>query len=191
MVKHWILIGFFCIVCSNFINAQNEQLKKEIEQYILSIDTLITHDLSDVDTLRITAFHGSIIMGRKKFLGIPYNFKNGGGGDWSYFKQNSTNANQREWGDKIFYEYIFKTRHKITKNQEYRHIKEYYRDEKVIAVKREYGKTCWFPSKDADFRTTQITFYISDNDVIYYQKTGKVSRKHKKFLEQKYDVKIH
>jgi len=190
-MKYWIAIGLFYILCANSANAQNEQLIKEIEQYILNVDTLIKSDLSDVDTLEITVYHGSIYLTNKPFLGIPYSYIEGGGGEWSYFKQDLINGNRFKWGDEILYEEVLKSKHKITKRQWYQHLKEYYRDEKIVAVKKEYGKTCWFPSKDADFKTMQITLYINDNNVVYYQKIGRVSRKDKKFLERKYDIKIH
>ena len=182
MMKRWILLGFLFSVCFNFLIAQNNQLKEDIEMHILEIDSL--KDGAYV-------YHGSLYLGKKNFLGIRYNFKRGGGGEWKHYVLTPSDSTEKEQMEVIFYEYFFRTKHKITKVERYSHIKEYYREGKLIFLKRERGKSK-FLQKNKDHKVSNMLLYISEDNVIYYEKNGKIEneRKIKAFIKKKYNVKF-
>jgi hypothetical protein len=161
-------LSLFLVGCSTTRQAVmtfDDIASKETEQYISDVDRLIERDESKTDTFRIVEYHNSIVG------------KNAYGGIWEYVKQD-INAGPFDGGEKILYEEAF--------GWEY-HIKEYYRDEKRVAVIVAKVKI----SSEIDSETRQVTVYMNDNEVVYCQTNGRNIGNLKRILKQRYGLKIH
>ena len=157
-----------CSTTGKTVTACNDPASTETAQYISYVDDLIQRrDPRNTDMLE---FHQDVIGKSGYHVG----------GTWDYFRQDSINADPFatpfDWGDRILYE----------EDVERMHLKEYYRDGKLVAVIVAHDRI----SNEVNAETRQVVVYMNGNEMVYHRKNGRDSRKIKKILRQRYGMKI-
>ena len=162
-MRYWIFLFFF-VLCPRLSIGQNEQLIKDIEGYILKIDSLIS-----VYPDSIVCFHGDYFGTCKKFLGIRYSC--GSGSDYSYsIRTISELGIERDRG--ILYHYTSSGKNRITKKRTYYEERDYFENRELVATIREW-KESGFLQKD---KITKIVVYVNNKKSIWHKTTGNTKK---------------
>ena len=187
-----IIAVFLLVQCVNFVNAQNEQLIKDIEKYILEVDSLIRHCPNSID-----AMHGH--------FPLDYEFGSAGGTDYTYYKKYDRaladsllrNISYIRWekNDTVIYlprlhpifddEMILNRTSTFYNNETIAGIttqraydeKIYYRNNKRVAITKKYTKQQWRDDWIGEVQileTGKIILYINENEIFHVEKFGKI-----------------
>ena len=164
--------------------AQNEDLIREVERYILWVDSLIRCCRDS-----LVVFQGSIIVG------------GGGGSEVTYWTGDDPffripriecdiefeKENEKFDRTRIFHQMVLARG--VGRNyqiEEHLNFKRYYKDGELVAIKRE-----WRRGSLRNYTLSRMTIFINNSEIIFFQREGRVRnwRSVKAEIRERYNLR--
>ena len=182
-MKYFITISFLLVRCTDFVNAQNEQIIKDIKIYISETDSLIRYcydcfDIGHGDGYdKRTGFSGYSNFYSKKCNRVSYMsivdsiMKNTGGnvGSEKWNEEVDKKIDEIEICPTVFVGGSYSGIDTISGIRKGHRYGNYYQNNKLIAVRKEY-----FENTSENSEIGKIVLYINENEIIFCEKLGKV-----------------
>jgi hypothetical protein len=213
MRTYRITVACIFVLFVNFVNAQNENLIRDIEKYISETDSLIKHcrncfnEFHDHIISTISESGGTEYFYSKKYNGMSYfelfdSIVQNTSGDKSKEFWNEVEKKTEAKSPTILVWYSYFETDTITGIRKDCNSKKYYQNNELLAIIYECfenktnieivdGVTRYFPiGREMGFlKEGKITLYINDNEIFYFEKNGKIEDDIES-MARKYKLKI-